>query len=96
MENLLSFIFILGLVFYWLMLESKWLTIRLERTPSHREIDIGGLLTLGIGMIFVAIGKVLKPLGFWHSQNYTEEDCEKDMARLWQVYGRKQPQRVLG
>jgi len=92
MGDLLSFIFLLGLAFYWLMYESKWLTIRLERTLLRGEIGIGGLLQIAIGMVFLVAGRIKNPLNIWRSRTYTEEDHEKDMARLWGFYGRKQPQ----
>jgi len=61
------FILILGVAFYWLMLETQWLTIRLGRhvdliAEKAGKMDIGAILMMGIGMVFLAVGFIMFPL----------------------------------
>lgn len=78
----------LGLAFYWLMIETKWLTIRLP---------FGALKSGSPGMMMGMIGMVLYLSMFpsiiikgWFTE-ITEADHEDEMERLWKIYKRKQP-----
>ena len=42
------------------------------------------------------VGFIVKPFSLYRSHTYTEEEYEKDMAKLWKLYGREQPQIVSG
>lgn len=92
------FLLAISFAFYWLMVETKWLTIRIERTPilesktTKGVIDISGILCMAIAMgymVYLAIG-----CGLYRSQTYTEKEHEEAMSKLWKHYGRNQPKRI--
>ncbi len=51
-------IIIIGLAFIWLGHETKWLTVRLLRDA----FSVGGILMMGLAMVFLAIGFAFLPL----------------------------------
>jgi hypothetical protein len=49
-----------GLAFLWLFFETDWLRVRLPcGAYSKKDFDIGSILMMGIGMVFVAVGLIL-------------------------------------
>ena len=67
----------LGLAFYWLMVETNWLRIRLPRHCKMMDL---------MGLIFVAIGVIIAVF-----LDGSDEQHEITMKSIWKVYGRKQP-----
>ncbi len=89
---MIELLIIIGIAFYWLMIETKWLSIRLQRfVPLPQSVVLDEILKLI--PIIVAAGFVAAAIlnGFFDIKKKGNEQHEEDMAKLWKSYGREQP-----
>lgn len=98
MEVILAII-IIGTAFYWLGRETKWLTVRLPVGLLPKEDEaLNAIISLTPMLVLIGFISGAIIAGFFGLKvlRHSVADYEKEMKRLWKLYGRKQPKIFKG
>lgn len=88
----------LGVVFYWLMIETNWLRVRLPHGVVESESDaLSAVLAIVPMLIFIGLISSALRTGFGGIKKigYSIKAHEEFMKSLWKIYGRKQPSTII-
>jgi len=88
---------LIGIAFYWLMVETKWLTIRLEAYSEIPIPEFEGFNSIITSMpTIIYLGAMVGGLSRLCRAKFknSERVHEEFMTELWKIYGRKQPAKI--